>query len=184
MTKSIETVLVSKLITGILSVLMFSIATNAGDDGSCIVGIDPSIGQPGFNSSVFTMTTYDDGTGEALYAGGAFTLAGGNNASRLAHWDGRTWQEVGGGLTAPAGVPSVRALLIVDEGDHDSLIVGGIFDQAGKTTVDNVAKWDAERAFPSPPHRRPTCERRRTSTSGRSFGTVERASTLGLGGAP
>ncbi len=109
-------------ISGLLGVLVVSTAAMAGDEGGCVAGIDPSIGQPGLNSSVFALAAYDDGTGETLYAGGFFTLAGGNSASRLARWNGKSWQEVGGGLTVPAGVPSVRALLIVDEGAHDSLI--------------------------------------------------------------
>ncbi len=129
-------------IAGLLGVLVVCTAALAGDEGSCVAGIDPSIGQPGLNSSVFALATYDDGTGEVLYAGGFFTLAGGNKASRLARWDGRTWQEVGGGLTVPAGVPSVRALLVIDEGEHDSLLVGGSFKHAGETPADNVAKWD------------------------------------------
>ncbi len=128
-------------IAGLVGVLVVSIAAMAGDEGGCVAGVDPSIGQPGLNSSVFALTTYDDGTGEALYAGGFFTLAGGSSASRLARWDGKTWQDVGGGLTGP-GAASVRALLVIDDGDHDSLIVGGNFIQAGKTAVKNVARWD------------------------------------------
>ncbi len=129
-------------IAGLLGVLVVCTVAMAGDEGSCVAGIDPSIGQPGLNSSVFALATYDDGTGEVLYAGGFFTLAGGNSASRLARWNGKSWQEVGGGLTVPAGVPSVRALFVIDEGEHDSLIVGGSFAQSGTTTVNNVAKWD------------------------------------------
>ncbi len=128
-------------ITGFVAALAVSVAAMGGDEGGCVAGLDPSVGQPGFDSSVFAMTTYDDGGGEALYAGGFFTLAGGNSALRLARWDGEIWQAVGGGLTG-AGAVSVRALLVVDEGDHDSLIVGGNFIEAGKTVVENVAKWD------------------------------------------
>ncbi|MEE9131504.1 MAG: hypothetical protein V3T84_15925 [Phycisphaerales bacterium] len=132
---------IGRPIAGLVGVLVVSITAMAGDEGDCVAGVDPSIGQPGMNSSVFALTTYDDGTGEALYAGGFFTMAGGSSAARLARWDGKTWQDVGGGLGGP-GAASVRALLVIDDGDHDSLIVGGNFIQAGKTTVKNVAKWD------------------------------------------
>ncbi len=128
-------------IAGLIGVLVVSIAAMAGEEGGCVAGIDPSIGQPGMNASVFALTTYDDGAGEALYAGGLFISAGGSSASRLARWDGKTWQEVSGGL-AGQGAVSVRALLVIDDGDHDSLIVGGNFIQAGQTVVKNVAKWD------------------------------------------
>ena len=129
-------------IAGLVSVLAVSVAAMGGGEGGCVAGVDPSVGQPGFDSTVFAMTTYDDGGGEALYAGGFFTLADGSSALRLARWDGETWQAVGDGLTGRVGVASVRALLVVDEGDHDSLIVGGAFTHAGQTEVRNIAKWD------------------------------------------
>ncbi|MCH8823567.1 MAG: hypothetical protein IH984_08680, partial [Planctomycetes bacterium] len=131
----------SRYFAGMIGVLVVSTSAIAGDEGGCVGGIDPSIGQPGFNSSVYSLITYDDGTGAALYAGGLFTVAGDSSASRLARWDGNTWQEVGGGLTGP-GAASVRTLLVIDDGDHESLVVGGNFIQAGKATVKNVAKWD------------------------------------------
>ena len=108
-------------IAGLVGVLAVSAAAMGGGEGGCVAGLDPSVGQPGFDSSVFAMTTYDDGAGEALYAGGFFTLAGGSSALRLARWDGEIWQAVGGGLTG-AGAVSVRALLVVDEGDQAGFI--------------------------------------------------------------
>ena len=55
----------------------------------------------------------DDGPGPrqaALYVGGKFKSAGGVAASRIARWDGRTWEAVGGGLSG-----SVESLCVYDE---------------------------------------------------------------------
>ena len=51
-------------------------------------------------SGSIALTTFDDGGGVALYAGGDFTAAGGAAARRIAKWDGSTWSALGSGLTA------------------------------------------------------------------------------------
>jgi hypothetical protein len=49
---------------------------------------------------VNALIVFDDGTGPALYAGGAFTTAGGVSANRIAKWNGSTstWSALGGGI--------------------------------------------------------------------------------------
>ena len=85
--------------------------------GSGIDGIFP----------VNTMTTFDDGGGEALYVAGSFSMAGGVDVNSLAKWNGSTWADVGGGLTTFFGRGNVEGLAAFE----GALYVGGIFSQGG-----------------------------------------------------
>ena len=96
-----------------------------------------SEGLPGFNGAVHAVIVWDDGSGAALYAGGAFTAVDGQPVSRLAKWDGASWSEVGGGITGNAPT-AVHALGIFD----GKLVVGGQFEFAGATPAARVAAWD------------------------------------------
>ena len=60
-----------------------------------------------------------------LIAGGSFNTAGGAPASRIANWDGSSWQPFGSGLL------NVRSLAVYD----GELIAGGGFSTG-------VARWD------------------------------------------
>ena len=71
--------------------------------------------------------------GTNVFAGGSFTNAGGQAVSKLAEWNGQTWQPVGGGL--PDDVQALAA-----DGTH--LYVGGDFTRAGDVTANHVADWD------------------------------------------
>jgi hypothetical protein len=51
----------------------------------------------GPNPYVHALAVFDDGTGQALYAGGDFILAGGVVANRIARRTGTTWFALGGG---------------------------------------------------------------------------------------
>ncbi|MEO1087753.1 MAG: hypothetical protein AAFY88_26260, partial [Acidobacteriota bacterium] len=75
---------------------------------------------------------FDDGSGPALYAGGAFS--GG-----IRRWTGSAWAFVGGGLSLDAWV---RTLSVHDDGSGPALYVGGTFTEAGGVAVSNLAKWD------------------------------------------
>jgi trimeric autotransporter adhesin len=98
----------------------------------------------GMNDVIYTIALFDeDGTGEKLFAGGWFTLAGGTPAQHIARWDGQAWMPVGGGVNL-----AVRALTVYDpdgEGPAPAaLIAGGHFTSAGGTPARGIARWDGE----------------------------------------
>jgi hypothetical protein len=101
---------------------------------------DTTIGVPGMNYVVWSLTVFDDGTGPALYAGGSFMHAGGAPASFIAKWDGSGWHEVGGGMSGTA--VNVYALTVFDDGAGPALYAAGIFEQAGGVIVNSIARWD------------------------------------------
>ena len=121
-------------------------ATAGGAPASAIARWDGSgwsqVGS-GFGSSipswlwVEALAVYDDGSGPALYAGGAFTSAGGAPASCIARWDGVAWSEVGGGTDHV-----VLSLAVFDSGSGPELFAGGYFGQAGAAVVEHVARWN------------------------------------------
>ncbi|MFG0284868.1 MAG: GC-type dockerin domain-anchored protein [Phycisphaerales bacterium JB039] len=96
-----------------------------------------SVGGGISGSRVYAMTVFDDGTAPALYAGGAFSSAGGVSASNIAKWDGASWSAVGGGLDS-----DVYCLHVFDDGTGPSLYAGGVFARAGSSSANYVAKWD------------------------------------------
>jgi hypothetical protein len=73
-----------------------------------------------------------------LYAGGFFTTAGDSPASYVAQWDGSSWTDVGFGVSGGYYFPGVWALAA----SGNNLFVGGIFEMAGDTAVNNIAQWD------------------------------------------
>ncbi|MBN2561076.1 MAG: choice-of-anchor H family protein [Phycisphaerae bacterium] len=95
----------------------------------------------GMNSYVLTLTVFDDqtGGGPALYAGGAFTNAGGAGANFIARWDGSAWSPLGSGMN-----DWVYALTVFDDGSGPALYAAGLFTSAGGQAVNRIAKWDGE----------------------------------------
>jgi hypothetical protein len=68
--------------------------------------------------SVETLAVFDDGGGNALYVGGAFTQAGSINTDGLARWDGNAWVS----LPAFSGFGgNTRTLSVFDAGLGNSL---------------------------------------------------------------
>ncbi|MCP4594625.1 MAG: hypothetical protein GY842_28165 [bacterium] len=101
----------------------------------------------GVDDNVYALTTFDDGTGEALYAGGYLVVAGGVTVKRIAKWDGSQWSGIGGPLDTAGGVQSVRALTTFDDSTGEALYAGGSFYAAGENAAsrlvaNNIAKWD------------------------------------------
>ncbi|RLG36541.1 MAG: hypothetical protein DRO01_08005, partial [Thermoproteota archaeon] len=95
----------------------------------------------GPNTDVNTLAVFDDGGGEALYAGGDFTTVDGITVNHIAKWDGTTWSA----LSGPSGTGvsnSVFALAVYDDTEGEALYVGGYFQTAGGITVNQVARWD------------------------------------------
>lgn len=80
----------------------------------------------GFYGEVYSLAVFDDGSGPALYAAGAFATAGGVPASNIARWNGSTWTALGTGTN-----DFVHAILGFDDGSRPALIAGGDFSAAG-----------------------------------------------------
>jgi len=91
----------------------------------------------GFESPIFTLEVFDDGSGPALYVGGNFTLAGSTSVSSIAKWDGSAWTSVNAGVN---GV--VLALEVFNDGSGPDLYVGGVFSLAGGSVIHNIARWN------------------------------------------
>src|SRR5215472_420041 len=68
-----------------------------------------------------------------LYAGGAFTNAGGIAANYIAKWNGSTWSALGSGVNSYVYALAVSAT---------DVYAGGSFTSAGGTAANNIAKWD------------------------------------------
>jgi hypothetical protein len=101
---------------------------------------------PGADNDVLAITTYDDGTGNALYLGGAFTTIGGQAASRIAKWNGTGWSALGSGIGGPQ--PGVRAMTVYDPGIGTGLYVTGGFTTAGDAAARGIARWNGSYWYP------------------------------------
>ncbi len=97
---------------------------------------------------VYTMVSFDDGSGPALYVGGNFSSVGPSpgipGTIGIARWDGTAWSSVGGGLSNG----DVRALAVFDDGTGPALYVGGTFTSAGGQTLNRIARWDGAQWTP------------------------------------
>src|SRR5690606_17667281 len=88
---------------------------------------------------VSALTVYDAGSGDELFAGGRFTVAGSAAARQMARWDGASWRAVGGlGVATWVGVFEV-----FDDGAGPGFYVGGgRMSSAGGVPVNSIARWD------------------------------------------
>jgi hypothetical protein len=100
----------------------------------------------GSRSRVAALAIFDDGRGggPALYAGGRFTDAKGQEIDKIARWDGQEWTALGEGLSGG----NVVAMTVFDDGRGPALFVGGGFSHAGGHLTPSIAKWDGERWWP------------------------------------
>ena len=99
----------------------------------------PGEGMPGLDDYVTAATVYDDGTGPALYVGGAFTFAGDVPAACIAKWNGTSWAPLGSGMGGgDYPYPCVYALTVF----NGELIGGGGFTTAGGNPASNIARWN------------------------------------------
>lgn len=105
----------------------------------------------GVDDVVWATTVFNDGEGEALYAGGYFTTAGGLlgppvEVNQIARWDGQSWSALGSGLGGEGsrfGVV-VHTLTVFDDGTGPALYAGGYFTLAGDVEANRVARWDGQ----------------------------------------
>ncbi len=94
----------------------------------------------GMNLPVYALCVGPDGT---LYAGGAFTTAGGVSANYIAKWNGTSWAPLGTGMNA-----AVAALAFGSDG---LLYIGGAFTTAGGIAVtDRMVCWNGTSYVPVP----------------------------------
>ena len=92
-----------------------------------------AVGFPTSFLSVYSLASFDDGTGPALYAGGT---------SFLWKWNGGSWSPFGGGLGSPSGeTVEVYTLRGFEFGGTRSLFVGGRFTTSGGISSPNLAEW-------------------------------------------
>jgi hypothetical protein len=96
----------------------------------------------GFSTLVGALAVFDDGGGEALYASGSFTTAGGGAAGNIAKWDGTNWSPLGAGLSGFGFLTTVHAMTVFDDGSGKALYAGGTFRLAGGVPAINIARWD------------------------------------------
>ena len=96
----------------------------------------------GVAGSCNVLLVYNDGTGEALYAGGTFFAAGGAAGTNyIAKWNGTAWSALAGGMSGGAIPTRVNALAVFDDGGGSALFAGGVFDAAGGVAATNLARW-------------------------------------------
>jgi hypothetical protein len=125
--------------------------TTAGGAGGVTVnriavfdGVSWSAVGNGVNGSeVFALVSVAEPSGNALYAGGSFTSAGGTSASAIARWDGTAWSSLDGGVFGSVSA-GVSALAVHDDGTGAQLYVAGGFDHAGSAHVptQGIARWN------------------------------------------
>jgi hypothetical protein len=95
----------------------------------------------GVGGQVNALTTFDDGTGSALYAAGDTATV---DTSEVLKWDGVSWSTVGGGFqyNGDAGYHYSLAVYNDGSGSGPALYAGGEFDSAGGVSAKGIAKWD------------------------------------------
>ena len=119
----------------------FSLAVSPPDTLNRIARWDGAQWTPladGLDDTVHALHVFDDGTGDALYAGGAFTTAGGVSTNRVARWDGGEWSRLWVGMT-----DTVLAFTTFDDGTNigEALYAGGDFIGAGGQLANRIAQW-------------------------------------------
>ncbi len=106
-------------------------------------------GLDGGSDDVRSLAVFDDGTGEALYAGGQFQMAGGQPANGFAKWDGEQWTPIP--LVANQNLFSLTAF--DNNGLHESrLYAGGGFYAVGKVPAFNLAGLTCRPTCPEAEH--------------------------------
>ncbi len=91
----------------------------------------------GANDRVNDLHAHDDGSGEALYASGAFTEMGGVPANRVARWNGAAWSAVGDGGDINTTVNGL-------ETSQGHLHAALTYQSSGARRVPGVARWDGD----------------------------------------
>ncbi|MFG0299151.1 MAG: GC-type dockerin domain-anchored protein [Phycisphaerales bacterium JB047] len=107
-------------------------------DGTAWDDLDGGLSRTSGFAQVLHMTSWDDGSGPALYVGGRFNLAAGNPVStNIAKWDGTSWSSMGSGFDA-----DVHELVVFDDGNGEALYALGSFTMVGSRPTAGIAKWN------------------------------------------
>ncbi len=113
------------------------------------VGGGLDTGVVGTYATVIAMAVYDDGRGPALYVGGSFAFAGGEEAWNIARWDGVNWEP----LVSLDG--TVESLCVFDEDGpgpgKPALFAGGQFSRAvggEPQSLVRIGRWDGSEWTP------------------------------------
>jgi trimeric autotransporter adhesin len=77
-------------------------------------------------------------SGNDIYVGGNFHVAGGVAANYIAHWNGSSWLPLGVGVNGPVNAIAVTAA---------GVYAGGEFTMAGGTNANYIAFWDGSRWY-------------------------------------
>ena len=98
-------------------------------------------GKPGIDGSGRALAVFEhpNGTGQALFVGGSFQVAGGLLAPFVAAWDGAGWHAVG-----DEALGLVLALESFDDGSAPALYAGGFFSESSGAPGNHIARWDGE----------------------------------------
>lgn len=82
------------------------------------------------------------GPNAILYLSGQFATAGGVTAANIASWNGVTFQPLSSGLNYSPSAVNTQGSTVIN-GPQGSILVGGLFDQAGTITLpDSMAFWN------------------------------------------
>jgi hypothetical protein len=76
-----------------------------------------------------------------VYVAGSFSTISGVSANNIAKWNGTIWSALGSGLTDSNGISSNAIVYSLGVDSNNNIYVGGRFDRAHITTVNNIAKW-------------------------------------------
>ncbi len=91
------------------------------------------------NGDIYSMVSYDDGSGPALIIAGSFSSIGGSPISRIARWQNGAWSAMG---SVPTQWDTVNALGVLDTGAGPILYAGA---QLGSIYMQ---RWDGAQWVP------------------------------------
>lgn len=78
-----------------------------------------------------------ESSGNSMYAGGSFTVAGGTYARNIARWTGSKWESLGKDVHN-----GIRGTVLCILADSQYIYAGGYFGSAGATEAFHIAKFD------------------------------------------
>ncbi|MFG0283524.1 MAG: hypothetical protein ACF8R7_03805 [Phycisphaerales bacterium JB039] len=114
--------------------------------GQCEPTWDGEIGSPGVGDGYLgAFATWDDGSGEAIYAGGSFDVIGGTRKRLVAEYDpiAGEWKAMRSGLDRGSTNGFVTSITGFMTPTGEKLIVGGFWNNADRVPdTRSIAAWD------------------------------------------